>query len=334
MARKRVRKNYYKNSRARRRQQIIRRWLLGLRMMVLAGGMAATSLLLILAYDAVTQTSYFEAQKITIEGNKELSKGTVLKHAGMRLRDNILAVNLNAIRYRLIAHPWIADADVERELPDTIHIRVQERIPLAIVELDRPAGGAGGSVAGGLFYLDEKGSIFKPVEPSDKARVPVVTGLSLADIDFDNPGHSSLFKTVMEALHLSRLQKDLLPSYALHRIQVDREMGLTLHASLAPHNLYASPVYAPIPASSATREMRAGGGVVAIKVSFGGYESKFSRLRYLVSYLKQEDGSLNIQFIDMSDSDRVVVKPLPTGQDKGRSVAEGGDCWSSKRKEV
>ncbi|UCD87126.1 MAG: FtsQ-type POTRA domain-containing protein [Desulfobacterales bacterium] len=132
--------------------------------------MAGISLLLILAYDAVTQTSYFEAHEITVEGNKELSKQTVLKQAGLKLHENILAVNLNTIRYRLMAHPWVASAAIERALPDTIHIRVKERVPIAIVDLDR------------LFYVDERGEIFKPVESSDRVRVPVVTGLSLSGI--------------------------------------------------------------------------------------------------------------------------------------------------------
>ncbi len=347
MAKKRVRKNYYKNSRAQRRQRVIGRCLLSLKIMLLVGGIAGTSLLLILAYDAVTQASYFEAHTITVEGNKELSKGTILKQARLKLHDNILSVNVNTIRYRLMAHPWVAGAEIERALPDTIHIRVKERVPIAMVDLDRPAHlgippaspdreqwRAGKGVAGRLFYLDEKGEIFKPVESSDKARVPVVTGLRLSDIDFDDSWRSRLFRTVMEVLRLSRRNEDVMPFYALHRIHVDREMGLTLYASLASHDLSATPVCTPTFASNTDREIRARPSAVTIKVGFGGYESKFSRLVYMASYLKQENGLLNLQFIDLSDSDRVVVRPLPIGQAAGRSVAGGCDHWSGKRKEV
>jgi cell division protein FtsQ len=322
LARKTIRKNHYKNSRAQRRQQIIRRWLLGLRIMLLMGGMAGTSLLLILAYDAVTQTSYFEAHEITVEGNKRLSKRTILERTGLKLYDNILSVNVNTIRYRLMAHPWVADAEVERELPDTIHIRVKERVPIAIVDLDR------------LFYLDEKGNIFKPVESSDKAMVPVVTGLSASDIDFQDPWRSRLFRTLMEVLRLSRLHEDAIPFYELQRVRIDRDMGLTLYASLDPYNLSAKPLYAPAFASNVHGQVQADPSEVAIKVGFGGYEAKFSRLEYMVSYLREKNGILNLQFIDLSDSDRVVVRPSPTEQAEGRSVAEGRDHWSGKRKEV
>jgi cell division protein FtsQ len=284
--------------------------------------MAGTSLLLILAYDAVTQTSYFEAHKITVEGNKELSRGTVLKQAGLKLHENILSVNVSTIRHRLMAHPWVAGAEIERALPDTIHIRVQERIPIAIINLER------------LFYLDESGVIFKPVESSDKARVPVVTGIPVTDIDFEDSWRSRLFRKVMEVLRLSQIHEDVIPFYVLHRIHVDREMGLTLYASLAAPIPSATPLCALTLPSKGHRRVQAGQSAVAIRVGFGGYESKFGRLRYMASYLKQEDESLNLQFIDLSDSDRVVVRPWPTGQAARRSVAGGGDHWLSKRKEV
>jgi hypothetical protein len=54
----------------------------------------------------------------------------------------------------------------------------------------------------------------------------------------------------------------------------------------------------------------------------------------MATYLKKEDESLNLQFIDLSDSDRVVVRPSETGQAERRSVAEGSEHWSHKRKEV
>lgn len=330
MARKQVRKNYYKNSRAQRRQRVIRRCLLGLKIMLLVGGMTGTSLLLILAYDAVTQSSYFEARTITVEGNQRSSKEEILKHAGLKLHDNILSVNLNTIRHRLMADPWVAAAEVERELPDAIHIRIKERVPIAIVDLNRPARLAGESVAGRLFYLDEEGEIFKPVESSDKARVPVVTGLALSDIDFNDQSRSRLFRSVMEVLHLSRLHQNVIPLHALHRIHVDRAMGLTVYAFLAPYNLSATPDCAPAFTGKTDRRTPAGRSAVAIKVGFGDYESKYCRLRDMVLYLKKESGFLNLQSVDLNDWDRVVVRPSLAGKTERRSVSGDRDLWLSK----
>lgn len=343
MARKQVRKNYYKNSVIQRRQQVIRRCFVGLKIILLVGGMAGTSLLLILAYDAVTQSSYFKARTITVEGSQRYSKETILKQAGLKLQDNILSLNLNTLRYRLVAYPWIAAAEVERELPDVIHIRVRERVPIAIVELDRPAllpsgarrtGHERAGVAGRLFYLDEEGEIFKPVESSDKVRVPVVTGLALSDIDFNDQSRSLLFRAVMEVLRLSRLHQNVIPLNALHSIHVDREVGLTLYAFLDPCNLSATRDCAPAFASKADRRTQADRGAVAIKVGFGDYGSKYRRLTDMIPYLKKESGFLNVQSIDLNDSDRVVVRHSLAGQAVRHTVSGGWDLWPGRRKGV
>lgn len=320
LARKQARNNYYKNSRAKRRQRVIRRCLLGLKIMFLVGGIAGTSILLILAYDAVTQSSYFEAQTITVQGNQRLSKETILKQAGLKPHENILSVNVNTLRYRLLVHPWVAAAEIERELPDAIHIRVKERVPIAIVDLNRP------------FYVDEEGEIFKPVEPSDKDGVPVVSGFALSDIDLNDPWRSRLFRAVMEVLRLNRLHQDLIP--ILHRIHIDREMGLTLSAFFPPCDPSATLDGVPPFARKADMRIQTGRSEVAIKVGFGDYESKYSRLRDIISYFKKETGFLNLQSIDLNDSDRVVVRPSLAGQAGRCSVAEGSDLWPSRRKEV
>ncbi len=348
MARKQVRKNYYKNSRAQRRQRVIRHCLLGLKIMLLAGGITGTSLLLILAYDAVTQSSYFEARTITVEGNQRFSKERILKQAGLKLHDNILSVNLNTVRYRLMADPWVAAAEVERELPDAIHIRIKERVPIAIVDLNRPARLAS-PPARQLFYLDEEGEIFKPVrdrpdncsgilrskvsngvESSDKVRVPVVSGLGLSDIDFNDQSRSRLFGAVMEVLRLSRLYQNVIPLHCLHRIHVDREMGLTLYAFLGRCSLSATPDSAPAFTGKADRRTPAGRNAVAIKVGFGDYESKYCRLGDMVPYLKKESGFLNLQSIDLNDSDRVVVGASLAGQTERRSISGGRGLWLSE----
>ena len=270
MVRKRVRKNYYKNSRARKKERIVRRFILCMKLSLMAVAIGGTSLLFILGHDALTQSSYFEAQTISVEGNHRLSKATILKQSGVKLHENILGMNLTLLRQRLLADPWICAAEVEREVPASIHIRVRERVPIAMLNLDR------------LFYLDQTGEVFKSVQSSDQVRVPIVTGLTVSDIGLDGQGHSPVFKAMMEVLHLSRLHGSVLPLDAIHHIQADPEMGLTLVG------------------------FEKG---LAIKLGFGDYESKFNRLRDMVSYFRQGHELLNIACIDLNDLERVVVRP-------------------------
>lgn len=270
MARKIVRRNHYKNSRSRRKARVISRVLLMARLVLLIACMGGTSLLFILAHDALTQSSYFEAREITVEGNARLSKEAVLRQADIKLNQNILGINLKVLRNNLLADPWIAQAEVERELPDAIHIHIKEQVPVAVVELNRP------------FFLSEQGEIFKPVEPSERTDVPVVTGLRLSDIDPDSPGHSRALEAIMEVIRLTRLHGSVLPSHSLHSVHADPEMGLTLFGF--PNRM-------------------------AIKLGFEDYESKFDRLRDMIAYLRPEDGLQHVGCVDLNDRDRVVIEP-------------------------
>jgi len=282
------------------------------------GGLTGISLLLILAYDAVTQSPYFEAKKITVKGCRKLSRGKILELTGLKIHDNILSMNMHTLRDTLVADPWIESAEIERTLPDEIHIQVRERVPIAIVDFE------------GFYFLDENGEIFKAVEASDKVAVPFLTGLSLAGFDFENPWGSKVFESVMEALELCRRHDAPIPFAALHRVQVDKDMGLTLYASLTPYGPRGVATYTPAVARSAQIAI----SPVAIKIGFGRYESKFSRLREMITYLKQRDGFLNLQYVDLDDTDRVVVRPSMAGHDGVPSVAGGPDTEMGRRKEV
>jgi len=244
---------------------------------------SGTSLLLILTHDALTQSTYFKAQTITVEGNQKVSKEAILKQARLKRHDNILSVNLKTVRYRLLSHPWIAEADVKRQLPDTIDIRIQERVPLAILDLNK------------RFYLDDKGEIFKAVEASDQVKVPRVTGLQLSDIDLNNPWGPGVFRPVMEVLRISR-NCGTGQLYGIDRIHADPELGLTLFAF---------------------------GEGLAIKLGFKDYESKYSRLLDMISYVRWTDQGLNIERIDLSDLDRMVIKPSGGGAFLGVSYQKG-----------
>ena len=270
MVRKRVRKNHYKNSLARKKDRIVRRCLLCLKLWLVAVAVGGTSLLFILCHDALTQSAYFEAETISVEGNRRLSKTTILEQVGVKHHDNILGMNLRLLRQRLLANPWICAAEVRRRLPDSIHICVRERVPIAMLKLNR------------LFYLDETGEVFNSVEPSDRIRVPVVTGLKVSDMDLNGQGPSPVFAAIMDVLHLSRLHGSILPLDTIRSIHADPEMGLTLCGF---------------------------GEDLVIRLGFGDYESKFNRLRDTMSYFRRGDELLGIACIDLNDLERVVVRP-------------------------
>jgi len=230
----------------------------------------AVSFLFILAHDALVQSPYFKAETIAVAGNHRLSTQAVLEQAKIGVGDNILQVNLKLVRYNLLANPWIAGADVERDLPNIIRIRIREHEPVAVVELGRP------------FLLSDSGEVFKSLDPADDVQVPMVRGLSPSDVDPTRSGQSPALRAVMEVLRLTRLYGSVLPTISAQSVQVDHEMGLTLQGFE---------------------------NGMAVRLGFGDYESKLNRLRDMIAYLRGGEQLLNVGLMDLNDLDRVVVRP-------------------------
>ena len=80
--------------------------------------------------------------------------------------ESILALDIEALKARLRASPWVADATVTRALPDTVRVEIHERVPLALAELDR------------LYLMDEDGGLIDIYGPRTGAfDLPIVRGL-------------------------------------------------------------------------------------------------------------------------------------------------------------
>jgi len=73
------------------------------------------SLMFIFIHDVLTQCDYFKAESITVTGGQRLTPDQILKTADIEEGVNLVSLNLKMIRKRLLAHPWIAEAE---KLPD------------------------------------------------------------------------------------------------------------------------------------------------------------------------------------------------------------------------
>jgi cell division protein FtsQ len=84
---------------------------------------------------------------------------------------------LERIGGKIEENPWVLSARVQRLFPRTVVIRVEEREPMAVINLDY------------LYYVDSRGEIFKVLEALDSLDYPVVTGLDRQDL-LDRPEES------------------------------------------------------------------------------------------------------------------------------------------------
>src|SRR5438034_409484 len=93
--------------------------------------LVAIPVLLLLAFAIATYTPMFHARNVRIEGATTLSRDHVLQLAGIEQGTNVFHLDTDAAERSLTTDPWIAYAIVERDLPGTVVIRIQERAPIA-----------------------------------------------------------------------------------------------------------------------------------------------------------------------------------------------------------
>lgn len=247
----------------------------------------------ILVHDLLTQCEYFGARQLTIEGMRRLTKEQVAQQAGVYPGINILSTNLTLARKRLRAHPWIAEAEVSRQIPSGLTIIVKEHTALAMVDL------------GQKYLMNTHGEIFKEWDPSDPKNLPVVSGLNPSDLTVygrtepSKPGsdkeRSAPFKAVMRVLQLGGKNGSILPNRVVKKIRVDRQIGLTVHAFDRG---------------------------TPINLGYSDYAGKYRMLSNLFSYLKHHRSISDFDRIDLNNLQRVVVNPVTRANPKSETIAK------------
>ena len=121
MGRKHIRRNYYRNSAAKRRNKIIQRLIVCIKTTAVVTALLVVSFLFIFSYDFTTQCDYFRADRLMVTGENRLSEKQVLQQAQIKKGRNIFSLNLSKARKRLLAHSWIVEAEVSRGVrPNTL----------------------------------------------------------------------------------------------------------------------------------------------------------------------------------------------------------------------
>lgn len=270
-----MRKNYYKRRLESRRKSTKKNFASCLKIGTGIGLIIMMSAMFIFCYDLLTQCSCFKARSIKVTGAERLIPARILKVAGIEKNMNVLLLNLNLARKRLIAHPWIEKAAVMRELPDGIVVKVTEYKPLAVLDLER------------RYLISDKGIIFKVVNKSDHENLPIVKGLGFADINVsDSPG-SIPFHAVMEVLRLGRDSESPIPNRLIKRIDVDREIGITVFLSSGEGERFRK-----------------------IKLGYNRFSHKYKKFDKILEYFKTRQRTKDLDEIDLINPDRIVVKPL------------------------
>jgi cell division protein FtsQ len=132
---------------------------------------AAMAVVLFLVYRAtfdVLQAEALTITRITVSGNSRMSRGEIVTLLDGIRGTNMLTVDIESWRQKLLSLPWVADAAIRRVLPGTVAVAISERQPMAI-----------GRIRDDLFLLDDRGEIIDQFGPNyAEFDLPIIDGLA------------------------------------------------------------------------------------------------------------------------------------------------------------
>lgn len=131
-------------------------------------------------------SSLMELRRVEVAGNAEVSKEELVSATRLKRGTHLLSISTAKVTSRVESLPWIGAARVERILPATIRISVEERSPAAMVV-----------AINGTYLIDARGFVL------DEGRREV---LSIVDLTSDpiDPGTRITLPQIDDVIQIMR----------------------------------------------------------------------------------------------------------------------------------
>lgn len=234
---------------------------LGLVLLLLVG--------VILTIGANNWKSSLIVKKVIVEGNRIVDTNEILQFAHVKPGVKLYDLDLMVIQRDILSHHFLRSVLVERNLPSTVKITVEERTPLALV----PRGEA--------VYLDEDGVVLPHQVSRELFDLPLITGLPATTRM--NPGTIMIQEDIREALDLlstaRAVSKELY--HLISEVRLRNGGDLVLY----------------------TAE-----GGIPVLYGRGDAPGKLVRLEAFWSNVVRQEGSQDLQYIDLRFENQVVVR--------------------------
>jgi cell division protein FtsQ len=164
-------------------------------------------------YGLMLDAPFFQVREVQVEGCETVPRETFLSLIRMEGMPNLFTVRLKDVAQAVEAHPWVEEVGARKIFPGKIVIRVKERKPIAILQLED------------LYYIDAKGVIFSRVGDRDGYNYPFLTGLTRDVVERNSPESKDL---LMKALELLRIvdQDKIAPLREISEIHMGKSSGI------------------------------------------------------------------------------------------------------------
>ncbi|GMR23296.1 MAG: hypothetical protein BMS9Abin37_1713 [Acidobacteriota bacterium] len=124
-----------------------------LKSVALALALVSLAAAFVMTVTAASRAPELAVHRVLVEGNEQLSDGEILELLEFSEHANILMLDLEEVRARLLRSAWVAEVEVERVLPSTLKLVIRERQPVAIAVLDE------------LYLLASDGTMLDQLSP-------------------------------------------------------------------------------------------------------------------------------------------------------------------------
>jgi cell division protein FtsQ len=110
-----------------------------------------------------------ELRHIQVRGRSHIPKNVLLDAVDLQRDTPIFSINLRDLHNRVSQIGWVKDVIIERRLPGTIHIILDERVPVALLQNDTDHR-----------LIDATGAVIEGADPRDFTHLKVVAGKNAA----------------------------------------------------------------------------------------------------------------------------------------------------------
>ena len=125
------------------------------------------------------QNPDFTLRRFQIEPANKIGKGELVSASGVKIGQNLLQLSLDEVRESLQKLPTVASVRVERRLPDTLYLYIEERRPVALL---CPTPTTGTQLAQPMYYIDSRGFVLKPKPGEKLISLPTIRGVSSDEV--------------------------------------------------------------------------------------------------------------------------------------------------------
>ncbi len=212
----------------------------------------------------------FAVKTVQVEGNDRRTAQQVAARGHIELGKNIFKVDDQAAAAAIAGDPWIAQAEVNSELPGSVFVKVVEREAAALA-----------TISGQLYLVDTSGVVFKRLGEGDPHDLTVITGLDADQIARDREGTTARIRRVLDLLGALE-RAGIAKRYPIQEINVQADDSLTVTI---------------------------GSDAIALSFGPPPYRSKIQKAKRILGELRHRKVKPAILFIDnRAHPERVVVR--------------------------